>query len=519
MTRNLLTSLLIAVGNILSATAAPLDYSKFKPLLFGIDLDYAPLEYVDKHGMPQGLDVELTKELMHRLKIPYTYRPNTWANISGDIIHGRVDLGMMVYSPYRDSIVNYSRAVFHMYYQVVYRKDAGAEFDMRHIKGKSVAYMSSRPITDTLSHAGAELHVVRDLPKAISDLSKGKYDAVVCFRYQARYHIKNQGLTNLKAIDLTLIPREYCYVSKNRNLIRAIDRELVKMEKDGVIDRIYGDYIATLGYGEIPSWVYYLSAAGVIVFLIVIVVLQRINSRRLEKEMRRAQKSERLKAVFLANVSHALRTPLNAIIGFSDILMKSGNDDIPMEERQEMDYHIHKNGKQLLYFINELLQLSDIEGNGLQYHMTEADIGLLMSACIEATRPQVEEGVKIVADTPHQQLIATIDTSQVRLLTMHLLSNAARYTHEGNITVSYEARDNGLYIAVKDTGEGINEQLQEDIFTLLNNQNTFLQENTPGLGLSICKAVVDALHGKVGAQSRHGEGSTFWYWIPCKTKY
>jgi len=248
-------------------------------------------------------------------------------------------------------------------------------------------------------------------------------------------------------------------------------------------------------------------------------VLQRINSRRLEKEMRRAQKSERLKAVFLANVSHALRTPLNAIIGFSDILMKSGNDDIPMEERQEMDYHIHKNGKQLLYFINELLQLSDIEGNGLQYHMTEADIGLLMSECIEATRPQVEEGVKIVADTPHQQLIATIDTSQVRLLTMHLLSNAARYTHEGNITVSYEARDNGLYIAVKDTGEGINEQLQEDIFTLLNNQNTFLQENTPGLGLSICKAVVDALHGKVGAQSRHGEGSTFWYWIPCKTKY
>ncbi len=516
MTKSLLTLILIAACNILS-TAAPLDYSKFKPLVFGIDLDYAPLEYVDDNGMPQGLDVELTKELMSRLDIPYSFRPNTWEKISGDIIHGRVDLGMMVYSPYRDSIVNYSRAVFRMYYQVVYRTEGHAEFDMRHVRGKDIAYMQSRPVTDTLTRAGAKLHVVRDLPQAISELSKGKYDAVICFRYQARYHINHMGITNLTAKDLTLTPREYCYVSKNRELIRVIDQELVRMEKDDIIDDIYGDYIASLGYHEIPQWVWYVLVIGLVVFLITLIVLQRINSHRLRKEMLRAQKSERLKTVFLANVSHALRTPLNAVIGFSELQTTSGKNDIPFEEMQEMSRHIHKNGKQLLYFINELLQLSDIEGNGLQFHMTEADIILCMKEYVETVRPQLATGVNIQIVSPHKHLIATIDISQIRLVTMHLLTNAARNTQQGSITVNCESRDNGLYVSVKDTGKGINEVLKGNIFTLLNDRNTFLQDNNPGLGLSICKAVIDALHGKIGAESKSGEGSTFWYWIPCKT--
>ena len=190
------------------AKAENLGYTKFNPLKIGLDLDYAPLEYVDANGLPQGLDVELTQALMKRLNIPYTYSPNTWENISGDVINGRVDLGMMVYSPYRKDIVNYSRAVFRLYYQVVYRNNESEQFDMRHLEGKNVAYMASRPITDTLTKAGAVLHVIRDLPKALKDLSGGRYDAIICFRYQAKYHIDHQELKNLTGEDMTLTPRE-----------------------------------------------------------------------------------------------------------------------------------------------------------------------------------------------------------------------------------------------------------------------------------------------------------------------
>ena len=518
MTKNRLALTIIVVLHFLTTSADNLGYSKYKPLVIGLDLDYAPLEYVDKDGLPQGLDVKLTQELMKRLDVPYTYQPNTWENISGDVINGRVDLGMMVYSPYREDIVNYSRAVFRLYYQVVYRTNAGQEFDMRHLKGKEIAYMSSRPITDTLTHAGAVLHVIRDLPKAFQELSGGKYDAVICFRYQAKYHIKHLKLDNLKAEDLTLTPREYCYVSNHRELIRTIDRELVKMEKEGVIDDIYGDYISRLGDFQIPRWGWWTLAIAILFFLIAMLIQQHVHSRRLHREMRRAQKSEQLKSVFLANVSHALRTPLNAIIGFSDMMRSMPDEALTPDERQEMLSQIHGNGQQLLYFINELLELSNIEGNGIEFQFVEADILQLMNEYAELITPKLHDGVTLRTDAPAQPLTAVIDTNQVRLITMHLLSNAAKHTRQGSITISFEARNRGLYVAVKDTGEGLPEKLKENIFTLLNNEHTFVQDQNPGLGLSICKAVINAVHGKIGVESEAGKGSLFWYWIPCEVK-
>ena len=500
------------------AKADNLGYTKFNPLKIGLDLDYAPLEYVDDKGLPQGLDVELTQVLMKRLNIPYTYSPNSWENISGDVINGRVDLGMMVYSPYRKNVVNYSRAVFRLYYQVVYREDESGEFDMRHLQDKNIAYMASRPITDTLTKAGAILHVVRDLPKALKDLSDGQYDAVICYRYQARYHIHQQKLANLTTEDLTLTPREYCYVSTHSNLIRAIDKELLKMEKEGVIDEVYGDYISRLGSFKIPNWIWWSLGSALILAFLTILLQQHIHSRRLHKEMRRAQKSEQLKTVFLANVSHALRTPLNAIIGFSDMMRAMPEGALSFADQQEMLNQIHGNGEQLLYFINELLQLSTIQGNGIDFQLVECNIGQLVDEYANIIRPDLKEGVTLQINTHQEEVIALTDPNHLRLITMHLLSNAVKHTKEGSITISYETRNNGLYIEVKDTGDGLPDDLKENIFMLLSDKHTFVQEQSPGLGLSICKAIIDAVHGKIGVESTEGHGATFWFWIPCKLK-
>ena len=508
--------MLLSLTNL--AQAENLGYTKFNPLKIGLDLDYAPLEYVDDKGLPQGLDVELTQVLMKRLNIPYTYTPNTWENISGDVIHGRVGLSMMVYSPYRKDVVNYSRAVFRLYYQVVYRDDETDQFDMRHLNGKNIAYMASRPVTDTLTKAGAVLHVIRDLPKALKDLSDGRYDAVICFRYQAKYHIHQQKLSNLVTEDLTLTPREYCYVSKNSELIRAIDIELMKMEKEGVIDEIYGDYISKLGSFKIPDWIWWTLGSAILLTFIILFLQQKIHSRRLHREMRRAQKSEQLKIVFLANVSHALRTPLNAIIGFSDMMRSMPEGTLSAADQQEMLNQIHGNGEQLLYFINELLELSDIQGNGIDFQSVECGLNQMMHEYVNLVRPDVKEGVTIQIDAPEQELIPITDPNHLRLITMHLLSNAAKHTVQGSITVSYKMQKNGLYIEVKDTGNGLPKDLKENIFMLLSDKHTFVQEQSPGLGLSICKAVIDAAHGKIGVESAEGQGATFWFWIPCKFK-
>ena len=518
MKSRLLSLCLLLLSLTPLAKAENLGYTKFEPLKIGLDLDYAPLEYVDDDGLPQGLDVELTQVLMKRLNIPYTYCPNSWANISGDVINGRVDLGMMVYSPYRKDIVNYSRAVFRLYYQVVYREDDSELFDMRHLEGKNIAYMASRPVTDTLTKAGAVLHVVNDLPKALKDLSGGQYDAVICFRYQAKYHIHQQRLTNLTAEDLTLTPREYCFVSTHSELINLIDKELLKMEKSGEIDEIYGDYISKLGSFKIPDWVWWILGTALLLTLALLLIQQHIHSHRLHREMRRAQKSEQLKTVFLANVSHALRTPLNAIIGFSDMMRTMPEGSLSFADQQEMLNQIHGNGEQLLYFINELLQLSNIEGNGIEFQSIECDLKQMMDEYAKLVRPNMKEGVTLLVNTPPQDMIAITDPNHLRLIIMHLLNNAVKHTYQGSITISYKTHNHGLYVEVKDTGDGLPNDLKENIFMLLSDKHTFVQEQSPGLGLSICKAIIDAAHGWIGVESTEGQGATFWFWIPCKFK-
>ena len=510
--------LLLQLTFALSVNADNLGYSKDKPLLFGIDMDYAPMEYVDEKGIPHGFDVEFTQRLMARMNIPFTYAPNTWENIAGDVLHGKVDLGMMVYSPYRKDETNYSRAVFRLYYQIVYPKASKSRFGLRDVKGKKIALMKSRPIIDTLTKVGAEPIVIKDLKQSFYDLDKGKYDAVICFRYQARYLLEKYSLENLTAADLALMPREYCYVSHNKELIDAINDMLDKMEDEGVIDDVYGNIKTAFGKTEIPRWVWGLLTAVIIGGLIVVIVMQRRARKLIFREMKRAQQSEELKDVFLSNLSHALRTPLNAIIGFSDLLMNSPKDVMPEDEQNELLGLINNNGLQLLHLINELLSLSDIEGKTQLFEPTVTDVEQKMSEYASETRMQLNEGVELKVEESVGGMRALTDPKLLRVVTMHLLDNARQNTADGTITLSYYSKEDGLYVEVKDTGEGLPEKLKENIFTLLSDKNTYVQEETPGLGLSICKAIIDKAGGKIGARDNEedGHGTIFWFWAPVK---
>lgn len=551
-------TLLIALTT--KSYADNLGYSKYHPLLFGVDVDYAPFEYVDDDGFPHGLDVELTQELMKRLDIPFTYSPNSWKNIAGDVIHGRVDLGMMVYSTYRKDSVNYSRPVFRLYYQIVYRMEDQENIDSRNLSGKHVAYMASRPITELLEKQGAHPHVVEDLPLAMTELSEGKYDAVICFRYQVRYLIEKNELNNLVPENMTLAPREYCYVSHSKPLIDAIDGELVKMKSEGRIIEIYGNTVTTLSSKIIiPHWVWYTIGSMLLGLLVIVVIQQHLGRKKLNKEVERskqseqhalrnekralesekyairsrqkaelaeqqARRSEHLKTVFLANVSHALRTPLNAIIGFSDIMRTDTSGMLGADDRQELLESINKNGQQLLYFINELIQLSEIEGTDMKFERSMLDMHELMGEFRSAILPQVKEGVEVFIEGP-EELYPILDQNRMRIVVMHMLRNAAQHTESGFITLRYKrerAKDldgkerDGLRIDVADTGAGVPVELRDNIFALLSDKNTFLQNDMPGLGMSICAAIVHAARGHIRLESETGLGSTFIHWIPCE---
>lgn len=502
----------------LTVCANHLGFTKENPLTFSLDNNYPPMQFLSEKGKPMGRDVVFTEQLMDRLGIPFRYVPNTWEKVSDDVMKGRTDLAMMVYSTYRKDSINYSRAVFRLYYQLVFRKSDDHHGGLRDIKGKTIALMKSRPIIDTLSRAGATYVVVDDLSEALKDLSDGAYDGVICFRYQARYMLERYELRNLVNIDLTLMPREYCYVSHNKELIDAIDRELVKMEEEGVTEEVYDYIMQNFDRLVIPRWVWYLLVGLVLVSLVVIIAIQRVSRKRVMREMERAQRSEQLKDVFLSNLSHALRTPLNAIIGFSGLMISADADEMPREEQKHLLELINSNGMQLLHFINELLSLSDIAGKSQLFERQVADIDAEMSACAAEARMQLRQGVELRVEAPAGGLRGVVDKRLLRLVTMHLLDNAVQHTEEGSVTLRYMAKDHGLYAEVSDTGSGLPESLKENIFSLLADKNTYLQDDTPGLGLSICKAILNKSGGKIGALDNEadGRGTIFWVWAPIE---
>ena len=141
-----------------------------------------------------------------------------------------------------------------------------------------------------------------------------------------------------------------------------------------------------------------------------------------------------------------------------------------------------------------------------------------MNDYAEETRTQLAEGVTLDVNAAVSGVRVMIDPKLLRMVTMHLLENAQQHTEEGKVTLSYDVKDDGLSVEVKDTGCGLPEELKENIFALLSDKNTYLQEKTPGLGLSICKAVIDKMGGTIGAKDNEedGRGTVVWFRAPVK---
>jgi signal transduction histidine kinase len=130
----------------------------------------------------------------------------------------------------------------------------------------------------------------------------------------------------------------------------------------------------------------------------------------------------------------------------------------------------------------------------------------------------LKEGVQLEVNEPVGGMRALLDPKLLRVVTMHMLENAMQHTDEGKITLSYYVKEGGLYVEVKDTGSGLPEKLKGNIFELLSDKNTYLENEAPGLGLSVCKAIIDRTGGKIGAGDNveDGHGTIVWFWSPTK---
>lgn len=256
-------------------------------------------------------------------------------------------------------------------------------------------------------------------------------------------------------------------------------------------------------------------ACGIFFYLV-----RRHYESRLKKEVRRALKSEQLKSVFLANVSQALRTPLKAITGYSNLILDENDEAMNAVQVKDMAKRINKNSEQLLGFIAQLLELSNYEGSMPLFTLIEVNLAELMASYRREAMNVTKFGVSIRVRTdlsPHCK--ATLDTNFMHQLMMHLLTNAAKHSTEGEITIDYTSFRKGLKATITYMGASDSGLINQDIFSFLQKEDALMMDKeTSGLGLSISKAIIDALGGELDIETENGRKTTTSFWFPCKLR-
>ncbi|WP_373155273.1 ATP-binding protein [Bacteroides cellulosilyticus] len=225
----------------------------------------------------------------------------------------------------------------------------------------------------------------------------------------------------------------------------------------------------------------------------------------------RAEESNRLKSAFLANMSHEIRTPLNAIVGFSGILASTDEE----QEKQEYVSIIENNNTLLLQLISDILDLSKIEAGTLEFHYSNIDLNKIMNEIVSSMQLKIQsDKVKLNFHPTMENCFINAEKNRLSQLLINLIGNAIKFTTEGGIRFGYELRGKELYFYVSDTGCGIPKDKQKSIFERFVKLNGFKQGT--GLGLPICRTLVEHMGGTIGVESEEGKGSTFWFTVPYR---
>ena len=210
-------------------------------------------------------------------------------------------------------------------------------------------------------------------------------------------------------------------------------------------------------------------------------------------------------------MSHEIRTPLNAIVGFSSILAETDEE----QEKREYISIIENNNALLLQLIGDILDLSKIEAGTLEFNFSDFELNELMHEKENIIRMKTAEGVELIFEPGLDACLFHSDRNRLSQLLINLLTNAAKFTAKGSIRFGYRTEGSRLRFYVSDTGCGIPPEGQRRIFDRFVKLNSFKQGT--GLGLPICKSIVEHLGGEIGVKSEEGRGTTFWFTLPYVT--
>ncbi len=337
---------------------------------------------------------------------------------------------------------------------------------------------------------------------------------------EVRYRTRLNGYENAWSSDTTassirytnlpafLFPRQYRF-------------EVLAANADGVWAEDPASYSFTVKPAWWLRWWAFLIYAGIIFIGMRLYIRSRLKAQEeaLEKERKvteRLRAVDKLKDQFLANTSHELRTPLNGIIGLADGLIEGAAGKLPRQALENLDL-ISSSGQRLASLVNDILDFSSLQHKDITLDLEPVDVYAVADIVVTLSRPlAANKPVELINAVPRDMPPVRADENRLEQILFNLIGNAVKFTHEGKVSVGARMEGDMVRIQVEDTGIGIAPDKQEDIFLSFQQADGSISRTYggTGLGLTICKQLVELHGGKIGLESTPGKGSVFFFTLP-----
>jgi len=289
-----------------------------------------------------------------------------------------------------------------------------------------------------------------------------------------------------------------------------------------------------MAYAGPPIWLYYLIISIITIAFLAVYLKRKQDknysvkleedvtkrTRELEQANIRLKELDQLKSMFLASMSHELRTPLNSIIGFTGWLLMGMEGDLNEEQKKQLTM-VENSAVHLLSLINYILDISKIEAGKVELSIEKFKIAEVVNDVVSSVLPLAKgKGLKLIYDFP-EELVLNSDKRRIKQILINLVNNAIKFTDQGIVKIDVKSLNNkDLEVIVSDSGIGIKKEDIELLFKPFQQVDMSLTKKYggTGLGLYLCKKLIDLFHGDISVKSQFGEGSEFKFIIPIKLK-
>lgn len=517
-----------------------------------------PKIFTDQRGKADGIFINLLDEMARKEKWKLVYVPCEWTECLKALGEGRIDLMPDVaYSWDRAEKFDFHKIPVVESWSQVYSRPGKPISSMSDLSGRRIALLKDsiqqKALQQTMSGFGYNVTIipVSSFDEAFRRVADNSADAAIANRFFGDYFYQEYKLAKTPVV-FNIVPLFYATGrGRNHALLEKIDSYLGDW-----ISKPNSPYYKTLyrweekpPVREIPR--YFLWIIGVVCGLLGLsaglIALLRLQVRARTKHLKeaneelekhrdrleelvaartaelavakeKAEEADRLKSVFLASMSHELRTPLNSIIGFTGIILMGLAGELNEEQKNQLTM-VKNSANHLLSLINDILDISKIEAGKVDLSISEFELGDVVKEVVEIISPAAnEKDLKVIVEQPPGKAMLLSDRRRVKQILVNLAGNAVKFTERGHVKISAFTEGGELEIRVSDTGPGIKEEnmrLLFNPFQQVNSEVARKHEGT-GLGLHLCRKLVELLGGDIRAESEYGNGSTFAFKIPLK---